>query len=36
VVGTSGLTQHVYENGRIKRETYWDATAALASLGQPV
>jgi steroid delta-isomerase-like uncharacterized protein len=37
VVGTSGLTQHVYENGRIKREsTYWDATAALVSLGQPV
>ena len=37
VVGTSGLTQHVYEDGRIKREsTYWDATAALVSLGQPV
>jgi steroid delta-isomerase-like uncharacterized protein len=37
VVGTTGLTQHIYENGRIKREsTFWDATAVLVALGQPV
>jgi steroid delta-isomerase-like uncharacterized protein len=37
VVGTSGHTVHVYENGRIKREsTYWDATSILRDLGQPV
>lgn len=37
VVGTTGHTFHIYENGRIKREsTYWDATAVLRQLGQPV
>jgi steroid delta-isomerase-like uncharacterized protein len=37
VVGTTGHTFHIYENGRIKREsTYWDATSILADLGQPV
>jgi steroid delta-isomerase-like uncharacterized protein len=37
VVGTSGHTFHVYENGRIKREsTYWDATSILRDLGQPL
>lgn len=37
VVGTTGHTFHVYENGRIKREsTYWDAASILADLGVPV
>ena len=37
VVGTTGHTMHVYEGGRIKREsTYWDATSVLRDLGQPV
>jgi steroid delta-isomerase-like uncharacterized protein len=37
VVGTTGHTMHVYESGRIKREsTYWDATSVLRDLGQPV
>lgn len=37
VVGTAGHTVHVYENGRIKREsTYWDPTSILRDLGQPV
>jgi steroid delta-isomerase-like uncharacterized protein len=37
VVGTTGHTFHIYENGRIKREsTYWDAASILADLGQPV
>jgi hypothetical protein len=28
---------HVYENGKIKREsTYWDATSILRDLGLPV
>jgi steroid delta-isomerase-like uncharacterized protein len=37
VVGTTGHTMHVYEDGRIKREsTYWDATSVLRDLGQPV
>jgi len=37
VVGTSGHTFHIYENGLIKREsTYWDATSVLRELGQPV
>jgi steroid delta-isomerase-like uncharacterized protein len=37
VVGTTGHTFHIYEGGRIKREsTYWDATSILADLGQPL
>lgn len=37
VVGTTGHTMHVYEGGKIKREsTYWDATSILRDLGQPV
>ena len=37
VVGTTGHTMHVYQGGRIKREsTYWDATSVLRDLGQPV
>ena len=37
VVGTTGHTMHIYEGGRIKREsTYWDATSVLRDLGQPV
>ena len=37
VVGTSGHTMHVYEGGKIKREsTYWDATSILRDLGLPV
>src|SRR6202171_1498144 len=37
VVGTTGHTMHVYEDGKIKREsTYWDATSILHDLGQPV
>ena len=37
VVGTSGHTMHVYQGGKIKREsTYWDATSVLHDLGQPV
>ena len=37
VVGTTGHTMHLYEHGKIKREsTYWDATSALRDLGQPV
>jgi steroid delta-isomerase-like uncharacterized protein len=37
VVGTTGHTMHLYEGGRIKREsTYWDATSVLRDLGQPV
>jgi steroid delta-isomerase-like uncharacterized protein len=37
IVGTVGHTLHVYEHGRIKREsTYWDAASILADLGQPV
>jgi len=37
VVGTSGHTFHIYENGRIKREsTYWDAASILRDLGQPI
>jgi steroid delta-isomerase-like uncharacterized protein len=37
VVGTTGHTMHLYEDGRIKREsTYWDATSVLRDLGQPV
>jgi steroid delta-isomerase-like uncharacterized protein len=37
VVGTTGHTFHVYENGRIKREsTYWDAASILADMGQPI
>jgi steroid delta-isomerase-like uncharacterized protein len=37
VVGTTGHTMHVYEGGRIKREsTYWDAASVLRDLGQPV
>ncbi|MFJ8816619.1 ketosteroid isomerase-related protein [Amycolatopsis thermoflava] len=37
VVGTTGHTFHLYENGRIKREsTYWDSTSILADMGQPV
>ena len=36
-VGTTGHTMHLYENGKIKREsTYWDATSILRVLGQPV
>jgi steroid delta-isomerase-like uncharacterized protein len=36
-VGTTGHTVHVYEDGKIKREsTYWDATSVLRDLGQPV
>ena len=36
VVGTTGHTMHIYEGGRIKREsTYWDATSVLRDLGQP-
>jgi len=36
-VGTTGHTMHIYEGGRIKREsTYWDATSVLRDLGQPV
>jgi steroid delta-isomerase-like uncharacterized protein len=36
-VGTTGHTMHVYQGGRIKREsTYWDATSVLRDLGQPV
>jgi steroid delta-isomerase-like uncharacterized protein len=37
VVGTVGHTMHVYEGGKIKREsTYWDAASILRDLGQPV
>jgi steroid delta-isomerase-like uncharacterized protein len=37
VVGTTGHTMHVYEGGKIKREsTYWDATSVLRDLGQPI
>ena len=37
MVGTTGHTVHVYEGGRIKREsTYWDATSVLRDLGQLV
>jgi steroid delta-isomerase-like uncharacterized protein len=37
VVGTSGQTIHVYQGGKITREsTYWDAASALRDLGQPV
>jgi steroid delta-isomerase-like uncharacterized protein len=37
VVGTTGHTMHIYEGGRIKREsTYWDATSILRDLGLPV
>ena len=37
VVGTSGQTIHVYENGKIKREsTYWDAASVLRDLGLPI
>jgi steroid delta-isomerase-like uncharacterized protein len=37
VVGTTGHTMHIYQGGRIKREsTYWDATSVLRDLGQPV
>jgi len=37
VVGTVGHTMHVYEGGKIKREsTYWDATSILRDLGYPV
>ena len=37
VVGTTGHTMHVYQGGKIKREsTYWDATSVLRDLGQPV
>ena len=37
VVGTSGHTMHVYQGGKIKREsTYWDATSILRDLGLPV
>jgi steroid delta-isomerase-like uncharacterized protein len=37
IAGTTGHTVHVYENGRIKREsTYWDAAYALSNLGQPI
>ncbi|MDQ1425188.1 MAG: hypothetical protein QOD72_2686 [Acidimicrobiaceae bacterium] len=37
VVGTSGQTIHVYEGGKIKREsTYWDAASALRDLGLPI
>ena len=37
VVGTTGHTMHIYEGGRIKREsTYWDAPSVLRDLGQPV
>src|ERR1700730_6117020 len=37
VVGTTGHTVHVYEGGRIRREsTYWDAPSILRDLGQPV
>ena len=37
VVGTTGHTMHIYEDGKIKREsTYWDATSVLRDLGQPV
>jgi steroid delta-isomerase-like uncharacterized protein len=36
-VGTTGHTMHIYQGGRIKREsTYWDATSVLRDLGQPV
>lgn len=36
-VGTTGHTFHIYENGRIRREsTYWDAASVLRDLGQPV
>ena len=36
-VGTTGHTFHIYENGRIKREsTYWDAASIIQDLGQPV
>jgi steroid delta-isomerase-like uncharacterized protein len=37
VVGTVGHTMHIYEDGKIKREsTYWDAASILADMGQPV
>ena len=37
VVGTVGHTMHIYERGRIKREsTYWDAASILADMGQPI
>jgi steroid delta-isomerase-like uncharacterized protein len=37
VVGTSGHTIHLYEGGKIKREsTYWDAASALRDLGLPI
>jgi steroid delta-isomerase-like uncharacterized protein len=37
VVGTTGHTMHIYQGGRIKREsTYWDAASVLRDLGQPV
>jgi steroid delta-isomerase-like uncharacterized protein len=37
VVGTTGHTMHIYEGGRIRREsTYWDAASILRDLGQPV
>jgi steroid delta-isomerase-like uncharacterized protein len=37
VVGTTGHTMHIYEGGRIKREsTYWDAASVLRDLGQPI
>ena len=37
VVGTSGHTMHIYQGGKIKREsTYWDATSILRDLGLPV
>jgi steroid delta-isomerase-like uncharacterized protein len=36
-VGTTGHTFHIYENGRIKREsTYWDAASILSDMGQPI
>jgi steroid delta-isomerase-like uncharacterized protein len=36
-VGTTGHTFHIYENGKIKREsTYWDAASILSDMGQPV
>jgi steroid delta-isomerase-like uncharacterized protein len=37
VAGTSGHTMHVYQGGKIKREsTFWDATSVLRDLGLPV
>jgi steroid delta-isomerase-like uncharacterized protein len=36
-IGTKGQTFHVYEDGRIKREsTFWDAAPVLKALGHPI